>query len=413
MTTKSIKGSVIFAIFLLVFCIQTPDIKIGFVKISEIILLLLTPLIYKKSMNKYFFYFFIFFSIEMVLSLVITYFTHFEILGPSKIKSPYIITVARYIELFTCISLGLFTFNFIKNNRNQSSRIINFLVNSNVIITLIFVFIYIFVVLRIVPISKSIIVYENYRLRGFYNEGGPYGLMLSFVFMLTFFQKKTLLRTVKQIFLFLVIALCAKSKAGMLFVILWIGFLNIVYIKNKLREFVYPIVVIFLVSFYFIFVNLSWTYFKEFNRITKAVVERPTDRNLILGRVSGTYIVPVMIKNNPVFGIGLGNYPLVRNNVIYRQFFPKPPRKIIDIDSHGYGGIIDIIVEMGIVGLLIYSYIMRKLYIDLKRVKKGGIVLLGLLMIYAFGVQLVFLYPWVLLGIIIAYKNRFIDEVSN
>jgi hypothetical protein len=269
------------------------------------------------------------------------------------------------------------------------------------------------VVLRIVPISKSIIVYENYRLRGFYNEGGPYGLMLSFVFMLTFFQKKTLLRTVKQIFLFLVIALCAKSKAGMLFVILWIGLLNIVYIKNKLREFVYPIVVIFLVLFYLIFVNLSWTYFKEFNRITKAVVERPTDRNLILGRVSGTYIVPVMIKNNPVFGIGLGNYPLVRNNVIYRQFFPKPPRKIIDIDSHGYGGIIDIIVEMGIVGLLIYSYIMRKLYIDLKRVKKGGIVLLGLLMIYVFGVQLVFLYPWVLLGTILAYKNRFIDEVSN
>ncbi len=46
-------------IIFIVFCIQATDIKIGFIKVSELILLELTPFYFFKKMNKYFILFLI------------------------------------------------------------------------------------------------------------------------------------------------------------------------------------------------------------------------------------------------------------------------------------------------------------------------------------------------------------------
>lgn len=404
---------IIFTVCLITFCIQTTDVKIGFVKVSELLLLGFTPFLLVKSINKYLFYFLIFFTVETIIGLILTYTHDFQILGSSKIKAPYIITIGRYFELISCISLSIITLRLFKSNTTQSKTIINYLVNWNIAITIIFVLLYLLVVARIIPIQHSIFVYDNNRLRGLYNEGGPYGLMLAFIFILTFFQKKDNFRVLKQLFLFIVIAFCAKSKAGILFTIFWVGILNLDYLKSKLRTFVYPIAIIFIIVFYYFFINISSMYINEFKVIRKSVQERPEDINLILGRVSGTYIVPKMIEENPIFGIGLGNYPLIRNNAEYRTFFPIPPKKIIDIDSHGYGGVIDVIVDMGITGFLWFMFIIYLLYTDLKNINKGKILLLGYLLMLGFGVQLSFLYPWIFIGIILAYKNRYINEVSG
>ncbi len=403
----------IFTVCLITFCIQTTDVKLGFVKISELLLLLLTPFLLKKSINKFYFYFLLFFTVEAILGLIITSTHNFEILGSSRIKAPYIITIGRYFELITCVSLSIITFRLFQNNKNDSQKIISHLVDWNIGITLIFVSIYLLVIIGILPMKDSIVIYDNNRLRGLYNEGGPYGLMLSFIFMLTFFQENNKKRIVKQLFLFVIIAFCAKSKAGMLFVVMWIGILNLEYLKSKFKTFIYPIAILFFMSFYFFFMNVSSMYITEFNRIKKSVSERPDDINLVLGRVSGTYIVPKMIEKNLIFGIGLGNYPLLRNNIEYRTFFPKPPKKVIDIDAHGFGGIVDIIVDMGVTGFLIFMFIIYILYKDLKNLNKGKIVLLGFVLMYCFGVQLYFLYPWVFFGIILAYRNNYIDEISN
>jgi hypothetical protein len=217
----------------------------------------------------------------------------------------------------------------------------------------------------------------------------------------------------KQLFLFIVIAFFAKSKAGILFTLIWVGLLNLNYLKTKLRAFMYPILALFIIAFYFIFINLNSMYIREFNIVRNSVHERPTDPNLILGRISGKYIVPKMIEENPVFGIGLGNYPLIRNNAEYRGFFPRPPKKILDIDAHGYGAIVDIIVDMGISGFLWFMSIIFLLYVELRTINKGKLPLIGFLLLLGFGVQLSFLYPWIFMGIILAYKNRYIDEVSN
>ena len=150
-------------------------------------------------------------------------------------------------------------------------------------------------------------------------------------------------------------------------------------------------------------------YFKETNIIRTSIKERPSDPYLILGRVSGLYIVPVIVKQYPVLGIGIGNYPLLRNNKEIRKFFPLPPKEMIDIDSHGLGGIVDVLVDMGLVGLLIFLSIIYLLYKDISRKKeRGKILIFTFLCLFMFGVQLCFLYPWIFLGIILAYKNNYI-----
>ncbi|OXG03453.1 hypothetical protein B0A64_17650 [Flavobacterium araucananum] len=237
--------------------------------------------------------------------------------------------------------------------------------------------------------------------------------MLSFIFMLSFFQDNTNKRLLKQLFLFIIIAFFARSKAGILFVVIWIALFNFEILKNKLRAFIFPIMLVFLTGFYLLFMNISAMYVTELNRVKQSVKERPEDINLILGRVSGVYIVPNMIEENPIFGIGLGNYPLLRNNAEYRTFFPKPPKEVIDIDAHGFGGIIDIIVEMGLLGFFFFMFIVYGVYYEIRSINKGIVLVLGFLLIYCFGVQIYFLYPWVLLAVILAYRNNYIDEISN
>lgn len=400
-------------IWLITFCIQTTDLKIGFVKISEFILLLIAPLLLFKKVNKYFIYFFLFFTIEMLLALVITFNQEFEHLGRSVIKAPYIISFGRFIELIACITLGCITYRLFQQNVYQSQNIITRLVNINIYITIGVVLIYFMVVLGVIPIDKSIMVYSDYRLKGLYVEGGPYGLFLTFIFMLTSFLEKTKTRLFKQLFLIIVIVFFAKSKAGFLCLLVWIFLQNMGYLKNKLKLFLYPALVLALIGFYFTFVKISYMYVDKMDKIRKEVHLRPNDPNLIMGRFSGFYIVPNMIKENPVLGIGLGNYPLIRNNKIYRGFFPLPDKEIRDADASGFGGIVDIIIDMGIVGLLIFMYL-NSLLIKRLIVKNNGVVLLlGFLILFLFGVQLYFSYPWAFFGIILAYRNNYIDEISN
>jgi hypothetical protein len=410
---KTLHLTLILIVCLITFCIQTADIKFGFIKVSELIMLLLTPFLLKKSINKFIFYFLIFFTLEAVLGLIITSTQEFDILGASRFKAPYVITIGRYFELVSCLILCIITFRLFQKQQTNSRMIIDYLVNWNIIITIIFAVIYVLVFSRILPLQSSIVVYENNRLRGFYNEGGPYGLMLSFIFMLTFFQPKNSIRILKQIFLFVIIAFCARSKAGVLLIVVWIAMLNFEYLKQKFKILVLPIIVVFLIGFYYLFINISSMYITELNRVKQSVVERPTDINLILGRVSGTYIVPDMVKENPFFGIGLGNYPLLRNNAEYRSFFPKPPKDVLNIDAHGFGGLVDIIVEMGIIGFILFVSIIYQLYKELKSLNKGYILLTGFLLLFCFGVQIYFLYPWAFLGIILAYQNNYLDEISN
>ena len=164
---------------------QTTDIKIGFIKVSELLLLLITPFIILKKNNKYFIYLLTFFTIELVLTFFITFFSTYSQVSKSLMRMPYFISIGRYLELIVCLVLGIITYDLFKKYSSRSKEIISRIVKINLNITYFFVGIYFLVILGVINKDLSVIVYSDYRLRGFFVEGGPYGLMLSFLFILT------------------------------------------------------------------------------------------------------------------------------------------------------------------------------------------------------------------------------------
>ncbi len=391
-------------LLLLTFCIQFTDLKIGLVKITEFLLLGLAPLVLLGKLHRFVIYFLVFFTAMGAISLIVTSNLDFSYIEPSLLKKPYWITLGRYAETVTCVilcNISYIFFQSIKKTGEYDFYISRF-IDINMIITIGFVFVYLLVVSNLISIDATRLVYDwNIRLRGYFAEGGPYGLMLSFFFILSGLLHNTTKKMSIRIFLFVVISIMAQSKAGILCCIVWIGIENFEFFKNKLRVLMFPILIAAAIGFYFLFTNLSKMYIHEIDRIKIAVKERPSDPNLIMGRISGFFITPNLIKENPVFGIGTGNYPLIRNNKEYRGFFPLPQKKIRNLDAHGYGGMVDIMVDNGLLGLLLFFLILGRIFMDIRREHKKKVYLLGFIILFMFGVQIYFMYPWVLLGILL------------
>jgi hypothetical protein len=413
--SEKLNNSII--IIFLTFCIQATELKIGgTVKVSEIMLLLILPFMLFKKSDKHLLYLLAFFVLEMFISLAVTATHDIKFMPQSFLKQPYVISVARSVEIFACICLSIVAYHFFKNHPSQSRYIIHKLVYYNVYITIFFLFIFALTLVHIIPIEKSIVGYDmfrNYRLRGLYAEGGPYGLMLSFIYVLSFFLPKNIKRLLIQIFLVIVIAVPAQSKAGIMFIILFTFTRIFLYLYKHHRRLLYPVVAVCAVIFVFALTSIANMYVHEFNRIKKSVHERPGDTNLIMGRISGTYIIPNMMADNPVFGIGIGNYAIIRNNKEYRDFFPLPPREHRYSDAQGFGGLMDIILDYGLFGTTLFGLIMYSIYTQVRTLKKGALLLLAFLMLFLFGVQIYFLYPWVLLAILLAYKNNYVHEPGS
>ena len=131
----------------------------------------------------------------------------------------------------------------------------------------------------------------------------------------------------------------------------------------------------------------------------------PEDYSSTAGRIPATFIIYNMFLSNPLFGIGIGNYPILRNLPEYRSFFP-----IIDIyDASGYGGFIDILNQCGIIGLVVFLFLLYKL----KKQNKDSTYILLFCLPLLFGVQYTFAYPWLMLSIILLTKNESCNRLSN
>ncbi|SEC48864.1 O-Antigen ligase [Tenacibaculum sp. MAR_2009_124] len=395
--------SVLFVLFI-VFCSQFTELKVSVVKIAEILLLLFTPFIYRNKINKWILSLLLFISFWLLISLAFNPFRGFFLLDEvSVLKTPYWISIGRFLELIACVNLAALTNNFLKKKTEKEIKfILKLIVKLSVILAmyhLVFYFSFVFGY-----IEKTYFVYERTpRLRGWYVEGGPYGLMLSFIFCLTFFYKHRSNNFYRAV-LIVTIVFIARSKAGTMFILFWYitFYFNIIY--KKIRELSLFFVIFGGILSSFIFVKISYQYIDLIENVQREMKERPTDINLVMGRVAGLFIFPEMVTDNPFFGIGLGNYPIIRNNPEYLDFIPHSPKG--KTDAHGFGGIIQILVDGGVFTLLFFLFIMGKFYKKLKRSSKENIYFLfGFLYLFVFGVQIYFLYPWILFGILIALSN--------
>lgn len=410
--TESLKN-LLFILFV-VFCIQFTELKLDVIKLSELLLLALTPFLYlRKSINKWSLYLLSLFIFWLFLSLLFNPFRDFYLIeGASVLKKPYLITIGRFLELISCVNLATLVYLFLKNKKEKIIIVyIKYIFRFCLLFTIFNVFI--FTLLKFHFISESNLLYQDHgiRLKGWYVEGGPYGLMVSFTFILSFFYKSKY-KAIIRLFLIFVVLILARSKAGVVLIISW--FILIYYKKayDKLKEFSVIIIIIGGIFISFVLVNLGSKYVDDIIHVEREMKERPTDVNLVMGRIAGLFIFPKMIADNSILGIGLGNYPLIRNNPKYLGFVPKSPKG--KTDAHGFGGLVQLVVDGGLVVFILFLIIIYQLYNKLKKNGKGEERYLQIfLFFFVFGVQIYFLYPWILLGILMSLSNKKKNEKEN
>jgi hypothetical protein len=395
--------NLLFVLFV-VFCIQFTELKIDVIKVSEVILLFLTPFIHYKKINKWILLLLSLFICWFIITLLLNPFRDFYLLqSVSVLKTPYLITIGRFFELISCINLAALVHQFFKNKSSKEIRqFVKDIFNFSFVLLLVNVFIYYLYLNEYIVDTR--IVYWGDRLRGWFGEGGPYGLMLGFTFCLSFFYKSKYHLITRTIIL-LVITFLADSKAGFLLVLVWYLIFYYKKIYKKLREFNIIFLIVGGVLLSLVFVKLADNYISDMNNIKREVTERPTDINLIMGRIAGIFIFPEMIKDNPLLGIGLGNYPIMRNNPNYLGVIPTSPAG--ETDAHGYGGLAQLLVDGGLIIFMLFMYVIFLFYKKIKLLNNGlENYLLIFLCFFVFGVQLYFLYPWVLFGILISLTSK-------
>ncbi|WP_338873221.1 hypothetical protein WBJ53_29985 [Spirosoma sp. SC4-14] len=381
--------------FIVAFCILFADLKIFEIKVSELLMFLFFVLYINKYFNKISTLLY-FFSLFLIFSLLITSLLK---IGPlssiySFLKMPYIISLSRYVEYLSCIGFSLFSYHILfKKKYIYIYKILDY----TLLFAIIFIIEFVLIYLGFYSISESLFYYGTYRLRGFYVEGGPLGLCYAFIMSLVYLfgGKYKLLK----IFILFIVIILSQSKAGILYILLFAIF--ILYEKVKIPKFYKPIaIIIFTFTFMYIVSIVVQGYLYEIANVSTNLQYKQNDTNYVMGRIAGLFIIPNIVKSNYLFGIGMGNYPLVRNFPAYRGIFPE-----VELwDSSGLGGFIDLLVDGGLFFGCIFIYVIKNIYIR-SAIQHKKYLLLAFALPFALGLQLYFLYPWFIIGIFLNGKS--------
>lgn len=233
------------------------------------------------------------------------------------------------------------------------------------------------------------------RARGFFNEGGPFGMYLVSVVVIGFLRRHMTGRPMgKMNSAILAIAfILSDSKAA----ILAVAFLLLYYVMSVasfVHKVAYLVLSITLLSALGVLLNLGShlnSYLYAYENIDQEVMTRGVDLNLVAGRISAFFIVPRMIETHPISGIGFGNYPLMRNDPRYLGGLP-PIRDVEDLPAIGIPGIA---AEIGIPAT---AWLLALFAVPFWRGRKKypimGIAGIYQLLAHSLGVQLTFFYPW-------------------
>jgi O-antigen ligase len=149
-------------------------------------------------------------------------------------------------------------------------------------------------------------------------------------------------------------------------------------------------------------VPLIWTGLMGLrNKAEVLALLNKADPNINYGRVAGSVIVPRMIAEHPWTGIGMGNYPVMRNDPKYLGLM-MPVR---NYDLAGVG-LLGVAGELGIPALLaLYGMMMYPAF----RVYRtnGNAVLLTLALcqpyVHLMGAQITYFYPWLASAFVLSY----------
>ena len=233
------------------------------------------------------------------------------------------------------------------------------------------------------------------RARGFFNEGGPFGIYLVSVFAIGLLRRHmTGRRLGKASTAILLLAFfLGASKAGFFaaaFLFLY-SVLSAASLARKASYLILSIALFWGVAASLNFGEQLYGYIYSFENIGEQVASRGADLNLVAGRVSALYIVPRMITAHPATGIGFGNYPLMRNDPHYLGILPAIPQ-VEDVPGIGIPGIA---AEIGVPATLwLMLLLFTPAWLTRKQASILGIAAVFQPLAHTFAVQLTFFYPW-------------------
>jgi len=259
--------------------------------------------------------------------------------------------------------------------------------------------------------------YTTQRFRGFDNEGGSFGLYIVSVWLLAIAMHRHKWLSRRQFYFGMTILLIgtvgSQSKSAFFAIALW-GALELMWKVGGWKRWALVggmSLTLIAIGGILDFQRQINVYIEGSRKYQELSNLRSYDGNIVMGRIAGSVLAPRMIAAHPLLGIGLGNYPLVRDDPQYRR---GTAFAINATDAPGLG-LIDYIVDLGIPLWLYLTWVELKPVFMLRRHGADAwLVSLALMLPISnwVGAHLNLTHPWVVLGFAlgVGFEKKEIDS---
>lgn len=257
--------------------------------------------------------------------------------------------------------------------------------------------------------ASSFLVYGfDDRVRGLFNEGGPFGMFLVSVAMALLlrghlFSPKQPMLHKASLAILLAGLFASGSKAGLLAAVA-LCLVAAAASGSRVRRIALAggCALILIVSAA-LFQGKLFGYFYAYLNFDEALAYRPDDPSLIMGRIAAAIVVPRMAEAHPLLGIGVGNYSLMRNDPDYLEGLPP----VDDWDLPGMG-LAGEAAELGIPLAVFFLAVLLEPMLRPGKRRAPPVVLAAASfqpLAFLVGVNLNFFYPWLMGAFAIALED--------
>lgn len=321
--------------------------------------------------------------------------------GQSFLKQPYFLPLARCLELFLSSHVALLIWKLAETNPQHLDTAAK--VYSRVGLLACVFGVINFGLCRYgfeIPLWGKPSYINMPRAQGTFVEPGPFGLYVVSLICLELIRVKTGERVdaIRWI-LFTLSLLLTVSKAGFMALLLLAPICLITSKRNKIKI---GLLLISLFLIPFLGIHISEVYINIISGINY------DSHPLLDGRMMAYYALPKMLGLSPWLGIGLGNYPLMRNSPEILNGMPVSPIW----DLHG-SGLFGVCVEMGAPLFIAFIALLISPIRNAMKTTQDPWIKMALwfpIIAFSCGLQIHFIYPWLYLaiasGIVTSRKER-------
>lgn len=333
--------------------------------------------------------------ISIVLALMALRFTFYMPPDQPLLQRPVLITTSRVVELLIDAGMMLYLADLFRTRPAAARFAMRVYFWFGVLSAIYSMMSY--------PLARAGIVSlgaygDLNRFRGFYNEGGPYGLymvtVLGVAWALLRMGWEPRRRTYACMCLLAIALILSQSKAAFvtLLALLVVRSLFARSAGQRAATVTIGVGLMLLLSLTFDLGSKVRLYQEAGAKYEQASHLHVGDANVVQGRVAGLFIVPRMIAAHPITGVGWGNYGIVRNDPLYRGAAAWG-----DPDESGLG-ILGLAAETGLplLGLLFVCLVLPYFWLRRLRVPEylANLALLQPI-VHIFGAQMNLTYPWI------------------